>query len=82
MNLELQKGSRSKILAAILFGFMTVFSVRLFYLQIIQHDYYVDAAKREQVKRLTIPASVVLFMLLMSNASTASHESNSLHCFC
>jgi cell division protein FtsI/penicillin-binding protein 2 len=56
MNLELQKGSRSKILAAILFGFMTVFSVRLFYLQIIQHDYYVDAAKREQVKRLTIPA--------------------------
>ena len=34
MNLELQKGSRSKILAAIIIGIMAIFVVRLFYLQI------------------------------------------------
>jgi len=56
MNLELQKGSRSKLLAAILLSLMTVFVVRLFYLQIIQHDYYVNTANKEQLKRLTIPA--------------------------
>lgn len=56
MNLELQKGSRSKILAAIIFGFMIVFIVRLFYLQIIQHGYYVELANKEQIKRLIIPA--------------------------
>jgi len=56
MNLELQKGSRSKILLRILFGIMAIFSVRLFYLQIIQHDYYVGAANSEQIKRLTIPS--------------------------
>jgi cell division protein FtsI/penicillin-binding protein 2 len=56
MKLELQKGSRSKILAAIIFGLMTIFVVRLFYLQVIQHGYYVDLANKEQVKRLTIPA--------------------------
>jgi len=56
MNLELQKGSRSKILAAILFGIMAIFTIRLFYLQIIQHSYYVGLADQEQIKRLTIPA--------------------------
>ncbi len=56
MDLKLQKGSRSTILAAIVLGIMAIFVVRLFYLQIIQHGYYVDMAKNEQVKRLTIPA--------------------------
>src|SRR5680860_950170 len=56
MNLELQKGSRSKILAAILFIIMAVFVIRLFYLQIVQHDYYVEIANSEQIKRLTIPS--------------------------
>jgi cell division protein FtsI/penicillin-binding protein 2 len=56
MDLELQKGSRSKILAAIVLGIMAVFVVRLFYLQIIQHGHYTDAANREQLKRLTIPS--------------------------
>jgi cell division protein FtsI/penicillin-binding protein 2 len=64
MNLELQKGSRSKILAALIFGLMTVFVVRLFYLQIIQHGYYVSQANKEQVKRLAIPAKRgVIYML-------------------
>ncbi|MEI7918107.1 MAG: penicillin-binding protein 2 [Candidatus Saccharibacteria bacterium] len=56
MKLELQKGSRSKVLAAIVIATMAIFVIRLFYLQIIQHAYYVDMASQEQVKRLTIPA--------------------------
>ncbi|MFZ2125595.1 MAG: penicillin-binding protein 2 [Candidatus Saccharimonadales bacterium] len=56
MKLELQKGSRSKILAAMVLGIMAVFVVRLFYLQIIQHGYYVDIAKSEHQRRLDIPA--------------------------
>lgn len=56
MKLELQKGSRSKVLAVILFGLIIIFVVRLFYLQIIQHEYYVAQANKEQVKRLTISA--------------------------
>jgi len=56
MNLELQKGSRSKALAVILIGIMSVFVIRLFYLQIMQHDYYVAQANKEQLKRLVIPA--------------------------
>ncbi len=56
MKLELQKGSRSRILAALVLGAMALFLIRLFYLQIIQHGYYVGLANNEQVKRLTIPA--------------------------
>lgn len=56
MNLELQKGSRSRLLAAIVIVIMAIFVVRLFYLQIIQHSYYVKIANQEQIKRLTIPA--------------------------
>lgn len=56
MKLELQKGSRSRILAALVIGAMALFLIRLFYLQIIQHSYYVALANNEQVKRLTIPA--------------------------
>jgi cell division protein FtsI/penicillin-binding protein 2 len=56
MDLELQKGSRSMILAAVLLGIMAVFVVRLFYLQVIQYDFYAKLANNEQVKRLTIPS--------------------------
>jgi len=56
MKLELQKRSRSNTLAVILFLVMTIFVVRLFYLQIIRHDYYVERANSEQIKRLIIPA--------------------------
>lgn len=56
MELKLQKGSRSRILATILFIIVAVFISRLFYLQIIQHGYYVKLANSEQLKRLTIPA--------------------------
>lgn len=56
MKLELQAGSRTKLLAMIVIGLMAVFIVRLFYLQIIKHGDYVAEAMQEQVKRLTIPA--------------------------
>jgi cell division protein FtsI/penicillin-binding protein 2 len=56
MKLELQKGSRSKALAGIMLIAMVVFAVRLFYIQIIRHNYYVNLANQEQIRRLTIPA--------------------------
>ncbi|MFY9228502.1 MAG: penicillin-binding protein 2 [Candidatus Microsaccharimonas sp.] len=57
MKLELLKGSRSRILAAVIFAIMAVFVGRLFYLQVIQYDYYVSLAKEEQYSRFKIPAS-------------------------
>lgn len=57
MKPHLLKGSRSRILAALVFTIATIFIVRLFYLQIIQHDYYTDIANAEQVKRERIPAT-------------------------
>lgn len=56
MKLEFQKGSRSTILAIFLIGIMAVFVGRLFYLQVIQHDMYLERAYEEQVKPLVIPA--------------------------
>lgn len=56
MNLELQKGSRSKILVIIVLVFTVIFVARLFHLQIIKHDYYVKISNNEQLKRLSIPA--------------------------
>jgi cell division protein FtsI/penicillin-binding protein 2 len=56
MKLELQHGSRSRILAGLILLVAAVFVIRLFYLQVIQHGYYVGLSTAEQVKRLTIPA--------------------------
>lgn len=56
MQLDLKKGSRARILAILTFVIMAVFIVRLFYLQIIRHDYYVTQANREQLKQLIIPS--------------------------
>lgn len=56
MKLEFQKGSRVILLAVLVLGIMTVFVVRLFYLQVLQHDQYVAQANREQIKRWVIPS--------------------------
>jgi len=56
MQLDLKKGSRPRILAIMTLVIMAVFVGRLFYLQILQHDYYVAQANAEQLKRLVIPA--------------------------
>lgn len=56
MKFNLIKGSRSKFLAVIVFAVMAIFIFRLFYLQVIKYDYYVQLATGTQVKRLEIPA--------------------------
>lgn len=56
MQLDFKKGSRTRFLAIITLVIMAVFVVRLFYLQVIQHDYYVAEANKEQMKQLVIPA--------------------------
>lgn len=56
MKFELRKGSRSRILAGAILAISAVFVIRLFYLQIIQHDHYVALAQVEQVKRERVPA--------------------------
>lgn len=56
MKFELQKGSRSRNLAIMVFIIMAVFVMRLFYLQIVQHDYYTSLADNEQITRLKLPA--------------------------
>lgn len=49
--------TRSGFLAMLLTGAMVVIVLRLFFLQVIQHDHYVALATEEQVKKLVIPAS-------------------------
>jgi cell division protein FtsI/penicillin-binding protein 2 len=56
MQLDLKIGSRPRILAILTLVIMAIFVIRLFYLQIIQHDYYVTQANKEQLKQLVIPA--------------------------
>lgn len=67
MKLELQQGSRSRILAGLVLAIMAVFVVRLFYLQVIQHDYYKNLADNGQLKRLTIPSKRGLIYGLDNN---------------
>lgn len=47
---------RTKVLAAIVLVLMAIFVVRLFYLQIIKHDYYTSQADSEQMKQFTLYA--------------------------
>lgn len=56
MKLDLAPKSRSRVLAYLLTGVLAVIVVRLFYLQVIAHEHYVQLASREQVKKLVIPA--------------------------
>jgi cell division protein FtsI (penicillin-binding protein 3) len=56
MQLDLTRGTRTRTLAILTLVIMAVFVVRLFYLQVIRHEYYVAQANAEQVKALVIPA--------------------------
>lgn len=49
--------SRIKILTLLSLMMMAIFVARLFYMQIIRHDYYVARADQEQIKSLVIPAT-------------------------
>lgn len=48
--------TRSQFLAICLSLLMAIIVVRLFWLQVVQHQHYVALATQEQVKRLVIPA--------------------------
>lgn len=48
--------SRSKKIAIVVLAIMVVFVLRLFYLQVIRHDYYVALASQEQMRQWTLPA--------------------------
>lgn len=48
---------RIRILAVACVAIMAIFVVRLFYLQVIDHQKYVALANQEQLKRLVIPAA-------------------------
>lgn len=48
--------TRSQLLMLLLTVAMCVIVARLFFLQVIQHEYYVALATEEQVKKLVIPA--------------------------
>lgn len=55
MQMSLSGSSaRSKFLLSVIAVVMAVFVVRLFYLQVIQHKYYVNKAYQTQVSKLTI----------------------------
>lgn len=56
MPSELRANNRIRALAIMCIALMAVFVLRLFYLQVIEHDKYVALAKQEQEKRLVIPA--------------------------
>lgn len=48
---------RIQLLTWLLFFAIVIFVVRLFQLQVVQHEYYVKLAESEQVKQLVIPAT-------------------------
>lgn len=48
-----------------------VFVIRLFYLQVIQHGFYVNVADKEQIKRLTIPSKRGLIYALDGSVPVA-----------
>lgn len=56
MKLLSHRSSRADILVLLTLLIMAVFIIRLFYLQIIRHSYYVQMASSEQLKQLVIPA--------------------------
>jgi cell division protein FtsI/penicillin-binding protein 2 len=57
MQSNAAKASRSKLLLVGLFVLLGIFSLRLFYLQVIRHGYYVAEANKLQVSKETIPAT-------------------------
>lgn len=70
MQLDLRKGSRPRLLAIATLVIMAIFVGRLFYLQVIRHDYYVGKANEEQLKQLVIPAKRGEVYAMDGNAPT------------
>lgn len=57
MPVELRANKRIRVLAAVTMVLLAIFVIRLFQLQILDHDKYVALARQEQEKRLIIPAT-------------------------
>ncbi|HET6622550.1 MAG TPA: penicillin-binding protein 2 [Candidatus Saccharimonadales bacterium] len=53
----LRRQPRANILALALLVVMSIFVVRLFYLQVVRHDYYLAIANANQMSKFTIPAT-------------------------
>ena len=56
MELHFSQGSRAKKIAVVTIAAVAIFIVRLFYIQVLQHDAYVAQADKEQVKQFTLHA--------------------------
>lgn len=56
MNLKFTQGSRTKFLAGSIIVLMALFVVRLFYIQVIRHDFYVVQADSEQMRKFVLHA--------------------------
>lgn len=56
MNLSFDRRSRSSLLIMFLLTIGAIFIVRLFWLQIIQHGYYLAKAQETQISKFSIPA--------------------------
>lgn len=53
---NLHQAKRTTVLAMLLLAIMAVFVGRLFYLQVIKHEYYVAEAAKQQMRQWTLPA--------------------------
>jgi cell division protein FtsI/penicillin-binding protein 2 len=67
MQLQLPRISRTQLLMALIMVLGAVFIVRLFYLQVVQHDYYEKQAELEHTTKFTIPATRGLVYALDGN---------------
>lgn len=60
----LRTQSRSRILALILIALISIFIMRLFYLQVIRHDFYLNEASKNLVTKFTIePARGTIYAM-------------------
>ena len=70
MELYFTKGSRARTLAIIVIAVMAVFVVRLFYIQIVQHQAYVAQADSEHIKQFTLHAKRGVIYAMDGSAPT------------
>ncbi len=56
MDFAFTKGNRTRLLAILVIAVMALFVIRLFYIQVVQHSYYVEQADGEYIKQFTLHA--------------------------
>lgn len=70
MELHFTKGSRAQLIAIITVLIMAIFVVRLFYIQIVQHQAYVAQADSEHIKQFTLHAKRGVIYAMDGNTPT------------